>query len=130
MKRWRFAKPAKRDLARDLRRKQTHAEGQVWVWLRNRRMLGLKFRRQRPVAGFVVDFFCDELGLVLEIDGRVHDQGDRRGYDQERTAHLEALGLTVLRIPNDDVSEARLRNLIAQAVEQHSPLPERERGRG
>ena len=98
--------------------------------MRNRQVLGLKFRRQRPGAGFVVDFFCAELGLVLEIDGPAHDPADRRVYDRERTACLEAHGFTVLRIPNNDVNERELQKLIGEVLQQHSPLPERERGRG
>src|SRR2546429_1333454 len=78
--------------ARELRRELTIAERKVWQMLRNRRMLGLKFRRQHVIAGFIVDFYCAELRLVLEIDGSGHSGGAQSDYDAARTANLEARG--------------------------------------
>ena len=75
-------------------------------------MLGLKFRRQHAVGGFVLDFYCAELRLGIELDGACHDQPDRRARDAERTRRLRALGIRVVRLRNSDVSEPTLRKLI------------------
>src|SRR2546426_11892187 len=75
--------------ARDLRRGLTMAERRAWNLLRNRRMLGLTFRRQHVIAGFIVDFYCAELRLVLEIDGSGHSGGAQSDYDAARTARSE-----------------------------------------
>ena len=99
--------------ARRLRRDATPAEEKAWDLLRNRRMLGLKFRRQHPICGFVADFFCHRLRLVLEIDGSYHHQPHQVTYDQRRTAILEAHGFRVLRIANEDVSKATLLRLLS-----------------
>jgi very-short-patch-repair endonuclease len=74
--------------------------------------MGLKFRRQHPVAHFVVDFYCAELKLAIELDGAHHETPDQVAYDAARTAVLEALGVRVLRIRNSDLSEPALHTLI------------------
>jgi len=84
--------------ARRLRSDQTGAEDKLWSMLRGRRFEGLKFRRQAPVAGFVVDFLCPELKLIVELDGGVHDL--RAAEDAARDARLEATGFVVLRFRN------------------------------
>lgn len=85
--------------ARRLRADQTLAEQRFWDFVRDRRFEGLKFRRQAPAAGFVVDFFCPQLSLVVELDGGVHRL--RAAHDAARTARLEAAGFTVLRSANE-----------------------------
>ena len=72
--------------ARGLRCTTATAERTAWCLLRNRRMLGLKFRRQHVIGRFVVDFYCAELRLVLEIDGPVHDSTMKAQYDAARTS--------------------------------------------
>jgi len=72
----RYPDTAKLEIARHLRRKATPAERHAWSLLRRRGILGLKFRRQHPLCGFIVDFYCPRLRLVLELDGGSHeDQG-------------------------------------------------------
>lgn len=71
----------KRALAKKLRRDQTRAERLAWRILRNRGCLGLKFRRQKVIRGFVADFYCPQLNLVLEIDGSIHESVEHSGYD-------------------------------------------------
>src|SRR2546422_10909214 len=88
------------------------AERRAWNLLRNRRMLGLKFRRQHVIAGFIVDFYCAELRLVLEIDGSGHSGGAQSDYDAARTANLEARGYRVVRIRNDALQEDALKSLL------------------
>jgi very-short-patch-repair endonuclease len=71
--------------------------------LRGRRLHSAKFRRQVPLDGYVVDFFCFDSKLVIELDGKQHAW--EREYDEERTRALEAMGLAVLRFGNDEVRE-------------------------
>ena len=88
---------------RRLRREQTAAERRLWALLRNRRLDGWKFRRQHPLGPYVVDFACLEAGLVVELDGAIHQaQAD---YDAARDTYLAACGFTVLRLPNALVLE-------------------------
>ena len=95
----------KRDLncARQLRKDSTKEEEIVWNLLRNRKFMNLKFRRQHVINGFVLDFYCAELKLAIEIDGPIHD--DRREYDKARQQLIEQRGLTFTRISNDDVKK-------------------------
>ena len=104
--------PTKLQRAREFRRSPTAEEATVWSLLRNRRMLGLKFRRQHVIDGFIIDFYCAELQVVLEIDGGIHENLKQSEYDAARTTCLEARGLRVIRVGNDDVSEHTLRRLL------------------
>ena len=76
------------DRARGMRRADSLAEKLAWVLLRDRRMLGLKFRRQVPIENFIVDFYCHELRLIIELDGGVHDQPSQMKKDTRRNARL------------------------------------------
>ena len=105
------------------------AERRAWNLLRNRRMLGLKFRRQHVIAGFIVDFYCAELRLVLEIDGSGHSGGAQSDYDAARTANLEARGYRVVRIRNDALQEDALKSLL-EDLTVVPPLRKAERGSG
>ena len=89
--------------ARRLRREQTDAERLLWGHLRDRRLNGFKFRRQAPSAPFIVDFFCVERGLVVELDGSQHGEDRALKYDARRTVVLNAKGLRVVRFWNEDV---------------------------
>ena len=88
-------------LARRLRRRQTDAERILWFRLRDRRLANLKFKRQVPIGGFVVDFCCSDAKLIIELDGGQHARLEAR--DQDRTTALEAMGYLVLRFWNNDV---------------------------
>ena len=88
--------------ARANRKEATPAENLLWQkTLRSRQLNGHKFLRQKPIGPYVVDFYCAELKLVIEIDGDSHDQ--QLSYDAQRTAFLESLGLRVLRYANRDI---------------------------
>ena len=89
--------------AQALRRADTPAEEKLWEILRDRKVLGLKFRRQHPVGPYVADFYCHELKLILEIDGSVHNEAQQMAHDQNRDANLTTLGYTILRFTNDEV---------------------------
>lgn len=89
-------------LARSLRRQETIAEERLWRELRNRQVDGWKFKRQVPHGRYVLDFYCFDAKLVVEVDGFQHFE-ERLAHDAERTAYLEAQGLRVLRLTNADV---------------------------
>ncbi len=87
--------------ARHLRNAPTDAERHLWRLLRRRYLAGHRFRRQVPLAGYIVDFVCPAQHLIIELDGGQHSA--RSEYDRLRTAALEALGYRVLRYWNDAV---------------------------
>jgi very-short-patch-repair endonuclease len=89
--------------ARELRREMTEAEKVLWKHLRARRFMNLKFRRQHPILEFVADFYCHELKLVVEVDGKYHEEDDAAYYDKERTKELQRYGFTVVRFSNDEI---------------------------
>jgi type I restriction-modification system DNA methylase subunit len=117
------------ELARELRQRATPAEAFAWELLRDRRFLGLKFRRQHQIGDYVVDFYCDEQKLVVELDGAVHDPSERQQVDHKRDGYLKALGLAVLRVPNERLFEQTEETLkeIAQAI---TPSPAGRGGDG
>ena len=88
--------------AREFRRGMTPAEEVLWDGLRNRG-LGAKFRRQRPVGRFIVDFYCSEARLVVELDSGAHALPQETEQDRERNVWLEARGYRVLRFRNEEV---------------------------
>lgn len=88
---------------RELRKESTAAEKLLWNHLRNRKLNGLKFRRQHPIDKFVVDFYCHEKKLVIELDGGVHDIKENKEYDEARTSMLAGLGIYVIRVRNEEV---------------------------
>ena len=88
--------------AREMRHPQTPAEMTLWHALRNRQ-IGFKFRRQHPVDRFIIDFYCAEARLLIEVDGDSHLEPDQEEYDKARTEYLEELGYKVIRFTNNDV---------------------------
>jgi very-short-patch-repair endonuclease len=115
-----------RDAAKALRRAETPAEEKLWRVLRGRAVNGLKFRRQHPLHGCVLDFFCAEVGLCVELDGSVHDNPLQRERDDARTAHLEARGIRVIRFRNEEVLDdlpAVLQHIAKAATGNHAPTP-------
>jgi very-short-patch-repair endonuclease len=90
-------------VARALRREPAKGEHALWWHLRDRRVAGVKFRRQCAIGPYIADFACMEAKLVIEIDGPSHD--GRLDYDLRRTAFLEKRGFRVLRFAADDVAK-------------------------
>ncbi|WP_258052313.1 endonuclease domain-containing protein [Mesorhizobium sp. INR15] len=86
-----------------MRKVMTDAELKLWNELRAHRLMGLGFRRQFPIAGYIVDFACPEKKLVVEMDGSQHSEADFAAADALRTKRLEQDGWTILRFWNDDV---------------------------
>ncbi|WP_051132463.1 restriction endonuclease subunit S [Thermodesulfatator atlanticus] len=122
--------------ARKLRKNQTDAEAFMWRLLRNRQFLGLKFRRQHPIPPYIVDFYCHELKLAIEIDGGHHNEPAQRAKDDRRTAYLQSKGIEVIRFWAHDVlkrTESVLEALYQKIMEIKEPSPpgplsHRERG--
>ena len=86
--------------AKELREQMTAAEAHLWESLRAGKLNGLHFRRQHPIANFILDFYCHQYQLGIEIDGEVHFQKDQKERDLGREAELRTLGLRILRFPN------------------------------
>lgn len=86
-----------------LRRNMTKAEFPVWQKLKGKQLEGYKFRRQYSIGSFVIDFYCTELKLAIEIDGDSHFEEGVREYDRERQAFIESVGIRFLRFTNDEV---------------------------
>ncbi|PNY80725.1 endonuclease domain-containing protein [Deinococcus koreensis] len=104
--------------ARELRRTQTPEEQMLWRVLRNR-FQHVKFRRQWPVGGYIVDFVCFEAQLIIELDGSQHAEESGRAYDAVRTEFLQAGGFKVLRFWNNE-TRTNLEGVV-QAIHLHLP---------
>ena len=89
--------------ARELRQEPTVSEKLLWTAIRNRKLNNLKFRRQHTIDKFIVDFYCNEKKLVIELDGGVHDIKRNKEYDDARTAMLAGLNICVLRFRNEEI---------------------------
>ena len=90
-------------LAGDLRRTMTSSEKKIWPYLRSKALSGHRFRRQHPIKDFIVDFFCYDVMLAVEIDGEVHQEAFQKERDKERTVILNKLGIRVLRFTNSEI---------------------------
>ena len=89
--------------ARILRAQLTDAEQLLWHLLRSRRFCGIKFRRQHPFGRFILDFYCHDVQLAIELDGSGHNDEAQKAYDAERTKALASAGVKVLRFWNHEV---------------------------
>uniref|UniRef100_UPI000552A97A endonuclease domain-containing protein n=1 Tax=Chloroflexus sp. MS-G TaxID=1521187 RepID=UPI000552A97A len=107
---------------RQLRREATTAESLLWELLRDRRLLGRKFRRQHPIGQFIADFFCDDARLIIEIDGAVHREPTQQERDRLREEILREHGFAMLRFTNDQIFDHTEQVLqeIAAYVTAHS----------
>jgi very-short-patch-repair endonuclease len=97
--------PALRAFARSQRQQHSDAEHLMWSLLRGRRFSGMKFRRQQPIARYVLDFYCDEAKIAIELDGGQHNTESARRHDSQRTTFLQERGIIVLRFWNNEVLE-------------------------
>lgn len=102
------------EISRGLRREQTAAEEKLWRLLRGRQLGGYKFRRQHAIANpetvgaygnYILDFYCHEKLLAIELDGGGHTETEQAAYDANRTRALETLGIAELRFWNSEISE-------------------------
>jgi adenine-specific DNA-methyltransferase len=112
-----------RDVAREHRKNPTSSEALLWAALRGGKLDGRKFRRQQPIGTFIVDFYCPEERLVVEVDGKIHERQQRE--DADRQEALESLDLRFVRVTHDDVifDLATVLTRIRQSFAVRSPLP-------
>ena len=113
-------------LARGLRRSETAAESILWSELRNRQIDGWKFKRQVPFGYFILDFFCCDARLAVEVDGATHSTAKEVADDAQRTAFLQENSVHVLRFSNSDVTEnidGVLEMIYLQLGQQPAPSP-------
>jgi very-short-patch-repair endonuclease len=111
--------------ARDLRSNMTDAEQKLWHQLRRKQILGVQFFRQRPIGEYIVDFHAPMLKPVIELDGSQHQENGAIEYDAVRTAHLESIGLNVMRFNNLQVlsETANVLEVIHQFLHVRQSLP-------
>jgi very-short-patch-repair endonuclease len=121
--------PKLKQLARDLRNNSTLAERLLWNGLKNKQMRGYDFHRQKPLIRYIVDFFCNELRLAIEIDGDSHEY--KMEEDKVRQKELEGYGITFLRFDEVDVKKD-VNNVVLVIeewigeYEEHTPGPSQE----
>ena len=115
--------PNLKQLARDLRKNMTLSEVLLWNELKNKSISGLDFDLQRPIGNYIVDFYCKELFLAIEIDGDTHIY--RYDYDDERQKELERLGVRFLRFDDIEVKKnmSNVLRVIADWIEKNKPTP-------
>ncbi|MEK6154596.1 endonuclease domain-containing protein [Flavobacteriaceae bacterium 3-367] len=118
-------KKEKQTFRKELRNNLTPAEAYLWNYLKGRQRQGRKFRRQHGIENFIVDFYCYEEKLVIELDGEVHNHPDRIIYDAKRSKRLMQLGNTVLRFENKMVFE-NLSSVLNKIAEHFNPPPHKK----
>ncbi|PBC11449.1 hypothetical protein CK230_05235 [Mesorhizobium sp. WSM3859] len=121
--------PVNRGNARKMRKAMTDAELKLWNEVRADRLMGMAFRRQMPIAGYIVDFACPKKKLIVELDGSQHASPENSASDAARTATIEALGWTILRFWNDDVIrdiDNVCQHIVIVAGLADAPAPPRE----
>jgi very-short-patch-repair endonuclease len=94
------ANPKQFEFARELRQRQTQAELLLWEFLRNKKLNGLKFRRQHPIHRYIADFYCHEIKLIIEVDGGIHRTPENIAYDKLRDSDFLSIGIITLRFTN------------------------------
>jgi len=111
--------------ARNLRKESTWAEKLLWRWLRDRRFIEYKFRRQYPVGEYFLDFFCFEAKLSIELDGSQHGFPEEQSHDMARTAYLEKKGIKELRFWNSELrrNAQGVRDTIFRGLQERAPHP-------
>jgi very-short-patch-repair endonuclease len=91
------------EYGRQFRKSQTEAEKELWRLIINKKINGLKFRRQHPLGNYIADFYCHEKRLVIEVDGENHDTNEQAKRDNERTIVMNRSNITVIRFRNEEV---------------------------
>ena len=111
--------------ARELRNNPTPAEEFLWRFLRSKRLHGYRFRRQCPLGPYVVDFFCVQAQLAVEVDGPIHDFPEAQTADRQRDMVLAGHGIRVVRVSNEEVLHAIWETLdvIHTALSERTPRP-------
>lgn len=114
--------PELKERCREMRKNPTEAERVLWERLRDRRLNGYKFRRQHPIGGYVLDFYCAEAHLGIEVDGGVHLNVEQAVDDQRRSQDLARMGISILRFWNSEVLAdlERVLSRISERVEERT----------
>ena len=86
-----------------LRKNMPSSELKLWKKIRNKQMLNIKFRRQYSIGNYIVDFYCAELKLAIELDGETHFTQDNIDYENKRTKYIESLGIKIIRYSNYEI---------------------------
>ncbi len=112
-------------VARVLRKQDTWAEKLLWGWLRDRRFSAYKFRRQHTFGPYILDFFCVEAYLDIELDGSQHGFQEQRKKDEQRDAWLANAGVKVLRFWNSRLRREKgsIREIIWRELQERAPHP-------
>lgn len=131
-------KKSLKDFRKQLRNNPTPSEAELWKYLNNRQLENRKFRRQHSIGNYIVDFYCPEERLIIELDGGVHLLKEQREADKERDEVLRDMGFNILRLKNVDVLQnieqvliMITRNFRIQTFSFNSPslIKEGDRGR-
>ena len=115
-----------RELMRQLRTEMTNAETRLWAKIRAKQIQSLRFRRQHGIGPYIVDFYCSERSLVIEVDGDIHADQNQIVRDRQREVYLTMLGLEVIRYCNDDILnnlEGVLEDLSKRLLRNYLPSP-------
>ncbi len=115
-----FNKKSNKNFRKKLRKLPIRAERELWGQIRNRR-IGYKFRRQFGIGKYIVDFYCPELKLIIEVDGATHTEDKEIEHDNKRQKYIEKLGLKVIRIRNIDIME-RLEAVVEKIIRECNKL--------
>lgn len=117
--------------ARVLRNNMTKAEIILWSRLREKKINGYKFRRQQPVFDYIVDFYCHELKLIIEVDGEIHSLPEKINYDSKRDKILKINGYHIIRLTNLEIEtklDSTINKIILYINEILSPFQGDHRG--
>ena len=114
-----YNKSSEKTKRRKLRQNQTNTEELVWRFLRNRQLSGYKFKRQYSADHFVIDFYCPELKLAVEIDGASHNEPNQQKKDISRQKYLESFNIKFVRIKDEELlgNSNKAFNKIEKAIE-------------
>ncbi len=123
--------PKLKELARQLRNNSTKAEIILWLKLKGKQIHGYDFHRQKPIDNYILDFFCHELMLGIEVDGYSHELIDVYYKDQKKEKKMNELGVSVLRFTDDQVLKDMFNVLLViedyiHGYEKHTPNPSQE----
>ncbi len=115
--------PKLKERARHLRNNSTKAEIRLWQYLKGRQMMGYDFHRQKPIDNFIVDFFCRELMLAIEVDGYTHSFEEVTDRDERKEQRLRELGVRIMRFRDEDVMNniEGVMKEIEDWVKKHTP---------
>jgi len=117
--------------ARALRNNMTRAEKILWSRIREKKINGHKFRRQQPIFDYIADFYCNELKLIIEVDGEIHSLPEKTNYDSKRDNILKINGYHILRLSNVEVEteiNSAINKIISYISENLSPFQGDHRG--